>query len=322
MCEQKSRARVVRGGGRSSAGLIGIAGKSALLPTLMVAAFGASHASAGSVVDLGSAYVTGRVDAVTCFDACTERSANTSGNEYAATPYSEATTTLHLSTAPSMTAIATANAANGAGLSPNFLADSKAAVGLDYYFAILGPDDITLPVRILSSASMTITGDISDSSGAVAVNNVHIAIEGPGLLINRYAFIELERDKTGGLDVNEIDLLKTNTLYGVGMRIDASAHTGLNSPDTVISTSTMDPSFTIADSGGSYSAYHIAYSSGIGGLSTVPLPASLPLFASALGGLGFVEWRRRRHSLSLFATGLGALGLFCRRRKKAAARAA
>jgi hypothetical protein len=138
---------------------------------------------------------------------------------------------------------------------------------------------------------MTITGAPDGHVGSL--NNLHIAIEGPGLFISRYA--DTSHDTTGGLDVNELDLLQTNTLYSVGMLINAYAHTDVNSLDTVIATSTMDPSFSIIDNGGSYSAYHIAYSSGIGGLST-PLPASLPLFASALGGLGFGGWRRRRHA--------------------------
>jgi hypothetical protein len=29
-------------------------------------------------------------------------------------------------------------------------------------------------------------------------------------------------------------------------------------------------------------------------VSATPIPAALPLFASALGGLGFIGWRRRR----------------------------
>jgi hypothetical protein len=34
----------------------------------------------------------------------------------------------------------------------------------------------------------------------------------------------------------------------------------------------------------------------VGPVATTPIPASLPLFASALGGLGFVGWRRRKAS--------------------------
>ena len=60
----------------------------------------------------------------------------------------------------------------------------------------------------------------------------------------------------------------------------------------VVSTSTMDPSFTI--DGSAYSAYHIAYSSGIGSQNTVPLPASLPLFGSGLCALGFFGRRRQK----------------------------
>jgi hypothetical protein len=32
----------------------------------------------------------------------------------------------------------------------------------------------------------------------------------------------------------------------------------------------------------------------VAAVATTPIPAALPLFASALGGLGFVGWRRKR----------------------------
>jgi hypothetical protein len=35
-------------------------------------------------------------------------------------------------------------------------------------------------------------------------------------------------------------------------------------------------------------------------VSATPIPAALPLFASALGGLGYVGWRRRKSTGALF----------------------
>ena len=48
--------------------------------------------------------------------------------------------------------------------------------------------------------------------------------------------------------------------------------------------------------------------------SQVPLPAALPLFATGLGALGLLSWRRKRKA----ASGLGALGLLGWRRKRKA----
>src|SRR5262245_24438978 len=178
------RGRVVRGEGRSSAGLIGIAAKSALLPLAMLAAFGASHAWAGSVIDLGSVYTTGTVDAQTCFvyPDCTRNTVNNSGSLYAASPYSEATTKVVFSTAPTITAIAKAGPISGNGAPSSFLADAKAKIELDYNFAILGPANISIPVQIVSTASMSITGDNSAGHPG-SLNNAHIDMEGPGLFI-------------------------------------------------------------------------------------------------------------------------------------------
>jgi hypothetical protein len=50
------------------------------------------------------------------------------------------------------------------------------------------------------------------------------------------------------------------------------------------------------DNGGASPGFDLAYVEGLAGSSvaTTPIPGALPLFASALGGLGFVGWRRKR----------------------------
>jgi hypothetical protein len=49
------------------------------------------------------------------------------------------------------------------------------------------------------------------------------------------------------------------------------------------------------------------------------LPAAIPLFATGIGGLGLLGWRRKRPlpgALPLAATGFGLLGLLGWRRKR------
>jgi hypothetical protein len=53
-------------------------------------------------------------------------------------------------------------------------------------------------------------------------------------------------------------------------------------------------------------------------ISATPLPGALPLFATGIGGLGLLGWRRKPGALPLFATGIGGLGLLGWRRKRKA----
>ena len=62
---------------------------------------------------------------------------------------------------------------------------------------------------------------------------------------------------------------------------------------------TSPPSFFAleASSGGTtYTSFHgsVYVAQAAAQLATTPIPAALPLFASALGGLGFAGWRRRK----------------------------
>jgi hypothetical protein len=49
--------------------------------------------------------------------------------------------------------------------------------------------------------------------------------------------------------------------------------------------------------------YQIIFSAGIdnGPVSNTPLPVTLPLFASGLGALGLLGWRRKRKAQALAA---------------------
>jgi hypothetical protein len=50
---------------------------------------------------------------------------------------------------------------------------------------------------------------------------------------------------------------------------------------------------------GDYSSdYRLVFSEGIGNSAVAPLPASLPLFVSAIGGLGMLGWRRKRRAIA------------------------
>jgi hypothetical protein len=90
-----------------------------------------------------------------------------------------------------------------------------------------------------------------------------------------------------GLQTFSIDqslTLAANAVYQVVMHATAQAYDGHTS------TASLDPFFTAP------AGYTILTSAGIGNSSvaTTPIPAALPLFATALGGMGLIGWRRRR----------------------------
>ena len=81
------------------------------------------------------------------------------------------------------------------------------------------------------------------------------------------------------------------------------AYGGALFSDTFLSITVDNPvSGSVADqynalnNGNSYAGYPTAgyWTASIPTVSTTPLPAALPLFATGLGGLGFLSWRRRK----------------------------
>jgi len=66
---------------------------------------------------------------------------------------------------------------------------------------------------------------------------------------------------------------------------------------TVTFLASLDPTFQIASGVANSGAYSFVFSDGIGNsapVSATPLPATLPLLATAFGALGLLGWRKRR----------------------------
>jgi hypothetical protein len=82
-----------------------------------------------------------------------------------------------------------------------------------------------------------------------------------------------------------LDLL-VGQQYQVVMTADAFVQ---QTTDTLLASA--DPTFTLDPAYDSEA--ELIFSPGIG---SAPLPASLPLFASGLGALGFLGWRRKRRA--------------------------
>jgi hypothetical protein len=78
--------------------------------------------------------------------------------------------------------------------------------------------------------------------------------------------------------------MAANTLYFI--QLDLLLNPG---PSNVEISALIDPIFSTGASGGTF-----VFSPGVlSGVATTPIPATLPLFASGLGGLGIFGWRRK-----------------------------
>ncbi len=157
---------------------------------------------------------------------------------------------------------------------------------LDYFFQIDGPGT-TVPVTIHGTNSLTTNyvtpggdtvqiytevsvgyyGEFSNTTGGVIDSTFNVAVDSE-IRVHLYAYA----------------VVQTNCGYS----------SGPNCGDTALALALIDPTFTVPD------GYSIGFSEGITSApSSVPLPAALPLFASGLGALGLLGWRRKKKAAAL-----------------------
>ena len=269
----------------------------ALLPMFFAAVFCSSTRLLAD--DLGTASISGKVDA-TC-TVCTEQYNGGGGNVSVGTAYSSAQTTLVETQDPSISARSEADVTNGGALGANFFGSGATAkVGLDYYFEINGPNNISIPVLVTANGSIIVTGNFA-STGYSYVSAASLFIgEGPQILFNEDLSLETggsNTNKSGSFSLGQSFNLQTNTPYEVNMLVSTSASAGTIYGQTaladLIATASIDPSFQL--SADAPSGYSIVFSDGIGDTPTAtPLPATLPLFAGGLGFVGYLTRRKKR----------------------------
>ncbi len=162
-------------------------------------------------------------------------------------------------------------------------------VALQFYFAISAPIDTTAVLGISAHGALmgTGTGNLSieleqlDANG----NLVSSALLGGACVeANCLSFNNPGPSFDLGTDLRA---LHTNTIYSLVLgSVNDLAEAGQTE------TGFIDPMF---DTSLLPDGFQLELSSGVGnGASATPLPAALPLFATGLGGLGLLGWRRRR----------------------------
>jgi len=166
---------------------------------------------------------------------------------------------------------------------------SAAGSNLIYYVAFTGADGvIPVNVRGYGFASYAAYMAAPEGSPHTYTDNRAAAfldikeVSGPEI-VNAYAESNLVGNTGAYLfSLDQQYMLKANTVYEVVMYASVNASYGRKGIAEV------DPFFSPPD------GYTVLTSDGVGNsFANAPIPASLPLFASGLGGLGLAAWRRR-----------------------------
>jgi hypothetical protein len=152
---------------------------------------------------------------------------------------------------------------------------SSAQSSLIYDFAVSGADG-NVPVLVQAS------GGTAGNGGRMLALLTIQSMSTADLIVNESLDVF---GQTQLFSVNQTFMLAANAIYRVTMQ---TLTTTSNGP--VSASAYVDPYFSAP------SGYTILTSAGIGNLAppTVPIPAALPLFATGLGALGILRWRRKK----------------------------
>jgi hypothetical protein len=154
---------------------------------------------------------------------------------------------------------------------PNFTINTQGSAGLNgQAYVVISSMATTVPTIIYSASAGGAGGGISVYDGG------YLELHSPGTSFNRS---------------DTIAAIMEGVVYSV--TLDADADTG-NSAAYPTTTASIDPHFTYP------SNYSLLISPGVGNapVSSTQLPAALPLFATGLGALGLLGWRRQRRAQS------------------------
>jgi hypothetical protein len=178
------------------------------------------------------------------------------------------------------------------------LTDSANVIGvLNYSFEVTGGTPGTVvPVDIdaVLQESANVPGSNSigygfAEIGVTAYTSAGVTICSPGCT-GQTSF-------TGTLQVDA----QSGSVDTVGLEIEAGGAGG-NSSDFNGGMASADPYIYIDPNFADAGDYSIEVSPNIGnGVPSTPLPAALPLFATGLGGLGLLGWRRKRKNAAALA---------------------
>jgi hypothetical protein len=159
--------------------------------------------------------------------------------------------------------------------------------------------DVSTATTITSGAPLEVSTIITDNTGLVSGQNLSITTPTPVTMGATFT-----KSFTTALGVFLENL--TVTLVTAGAHSLGVSATGMITETTVISgpALTAAPVFYSAaytQNAGPGSQINASFNDSTTPPSTIPLPAALPLFATGIGGFGFLGWRRKRKAQALAA---------------------
>jgi hypothetical protein len=171
----------------------------------------------------------------------------------------------------------------------------------NYSFEILGPTTtVSLMVNALGGVGFD-SLTTKTSSAAILSSSFEVSTSNNGPVIVQQSREVNTQVSSASYTVASDFLFSTNTLYNVRLQVGLSDTVSGTGTDSIFAF--IDPSFTIDDpNSGAYSIFFSeGFGSGAPAPGATPLPAALPLFASGLGALGLLGWRRKRKNAAAIA---------------------
>jgi hypothetical protein len=183
-------------------------------------------------------------------------------------------------------------------------ANASALGQLRYYIEVVAPSSVIfapLSVFMFGTLSSTVAPVLSSS-----LSQAQVQIDGAVILNVTSSSNAVDYPPEIGDPTGNFASLRTLTVFANrSIAIDMLVRADVSGFSRQSARAFLDPFFFIDPSAPNADQYSIILSEGIGnGASTpgeTPLPAALPLFASGLGAMGLLGWRRKRKSAAAHA---------------------
>jgi hypothetical protein len=194
--------------------------------------------------------------------------------------------TVNSSTSPVLSAQASGD------VNPGFY--GSAAISFTYYMEVTGPDGFA-PIVVNASGQ----ADGAHGLSQFFFNNDFVLyVKTFGGVTSDCVYNSCTSTNSDSFNVSQNLTINTNTVYQIEMDVVASVF----GSGTQSSSASIDPYFEFAP-GFDMDGYSFVFSDGVGNgpAATTPLPAASPLFATGLGALGLLGWRRKRKAAAIAA---------------------
>ncbi len=190
-----------------------------------------------------------------------------------------ATATANLQSFPNITVSASVTASD---------LQASALAELYYYFEVVGPSSVSVPLIIYASGEVS-TPLVSGNGASVYLGGTalaHITCDAGGAC-------------TSGFSIAAPVNVTSDTVYEISVSVSVAANTTAcgSTCSSDSQSGSVDPVITFG-SDFDTDGFSLVFSPDVGNTAT-PLPAALPLFATGLGAMGLLGWRRKRKAAAI-----------------------